>query len=392
MRAFIILLVFAVLPGMALLVHKWPQVFPCRSTGTAGAEIREGPWGRLEINDLAIAPADVIVPDQIPPVKWLFSDSGPEQVRNLLRSLGLPEEVLPGLLDTNNWTFTAQGMEVHPPAAAVLALTPEARIRLYHTLGANAQNPDYFQPWSMKTPLFEQRLSDANVTAATRDLVRRLAYVHGRRTFFSDVPVLLGRIVDGDQRRRIMQLLNSASTHQVQLVIPRGADTDALINYWSLPGRRKDLKPILESISQLPKGGRLDIAHLLPAFARQRLYIYPSPVLAQDGVRRDCHWTSLNFAALAPDDRFGDSEQATAYILQNFSQTGEKPQYGDLLLYMLPNGDSIHSAVYLAGNLAFTKNGENLDQPWIIMDVDELRELYSHYYHSSIAVQVWRRK
>ena len=57
-----------------------------------------------------------------------------------------------------------------------------------------------------------------------------------------------------------------------------------------------------------------------------------------------------------------------------------------------PDGDCIHSAVYLAGGLAFTKNGEGLGQPWIIMDVEELRELYGFFRHAAVEVQYWREQ
>jgi hypothetical protein len=395
LRAFIGLLGFVVLPWvlMALSVLPIPQWHWLKRD--SATEIRAGPWGRLEIVDIAISPIDILVPgtpDQPLPTTWVFENYGPEELKDWIQSLDLTDAQRVDLLNTNAWIVAANGVTLHPAGETVLGLTPAARLGLYEVLGSCSRNEGYFQPWSMKAALFEDRLAHAGLAAETQQLVRRLAYSKGTRMFFSDVPVILNRLANMEDKRRVMRFLNSASTYLVHLEVSPEADTEAIAAYWGLRGRRKDLKPILESLTRLPRGGKLDIAHVLPAFARQRLYIYPSPVLAQDGVRRDCHWTSLNFFSLVPDDRFGDSEEATRHILADFYQIGEQPQYGDLALFLLPSGDAIHSAVVLAGNLAFTKNGENLDQPWIIMDIDELRELYGFYYHTTLGVQFWRQK
>lgn len=395
LRAFLGLLGVLVLPWVVIILLRLSPAGGWRACWTRDAEIREGPWGRLEIRDIAIAPLDILIPGQPGqslPTIWICEGLDPAKLKDFILSLGLPESLRADLLATNAWAFADNNITLCPPDAAVLALDAASRIRLYDFLGATAANPDFFQPWSMKTLLFENRLVHSGLSEATRNLIHRLAYVRGARTFVSDIPVILNQLVDEDEKRRVMRFLSSASTYQVNLYVAADSDTDAITAYWGLRGRRKDIKPILESLAQLPRGGRLDIAHLLPAFARQRLYIYPSPLLVQDGIRRDCHWTSLNFSSLVADDRFGDPEKATHHILENYYHTGETPQYGDLALYMLPNGDCIHSAVYLAGNLVFTKNGDTLDQPWIIMDVDEIQELYSHYHHAPVGVQYWRLK
>ena len=402
-RAFLGLLGLLILPWVMIAMSWLPnpiQWLTCRATCGAScpvlaAEVREGPWGRLEINDIAIAPVDVLVPGppgKPLPINWFFEGLSSGQLIELLQSFDLTELQRADLLTTNTWDVATNGVMLHPSGETVLGLDPAVRMRLYDLLGASTTNQDYFQPWSMKASLFEERLARSGLNPKAQDLVRHLAYAKGGRMFISDLPVILNQLVDMAQKRRVMRLLNSASTYQVQLAVPPDADTDAIAAYWGARGRRKDLKPILESLSQLPGGGKLDIAHLLPAFARQRLYIYPDSSLVAEGVRHDCHWTSLNFFSLIPDERFGNSDEATSHILANYYQTGETPQFGDLILLMLPSGDSIHSAVMLAGNLGFTKNGENLDQPWIIMDIDELRELYSQYYHADLGVQFWRLK
>ena len=388
-----VLLAAVILPWILLALRMQGDLRSRVGAGRAVSGIREGAWGRLRVHDLAIAPVDVIVPGQPGrrlDTTWVFAGYAPEKLRALFGSLDSSGEAAGRLLDERTWEVGPEAIVVHPPDEAVLGLEPGDRARLYDVLGSMPANEAHFQPWTMKTAMFADRVESAKLGEAARGLLHRLAYARGGRTFFSDVPVLLNGVADPEQQRQAMRILNSASTYQVHLVVPPDADTDAMAGYWGYRGRRKDLKPILESLAQLPGGGELDIAHVLPAFARQRLYIYPSSVLARDGVRRDCHWTSLNFFSLIPDDRFGNSEEATRFILANYGRTSETPRFGDLVLLTQPDGDCIHSAVYLAGGLAFTKNGEGLGQPWIIMDVEELRELYGFFRHADVGVQYWR--
>jgi hypothetical protein len=37
-----------------------------------------------------------------------------------------------------------------------------------------------------------------------------------------------------------------------------------------------------------------------------------------------------------------------------------------------------HSAVYLADDLVFTKNGQNYTMPWMIMRISDLHAMYSN--------------
>jgi hypothetical protein len=77
----------------------------------------------------------------------------------------------------------------------------------------------------------------------------------------------------------------------------------------------------------------------------------------------------LKFRASVPDNRFGDTERAQRHIPEHDYRTDESPEFGDILFFSLPNGHTIQSAVHLAAGLVFTKNGDSLQQPWIMMDL-----------------------
>jgi hypothetical protein len=49
---------------------------------------------------------------------------------------------------------------------------------------------------------------------------------------------------------------------------------------------------------------------------------------------------------------------------------------GDILLLLNSRNEVKHSAVYLADDLVFTKNGNNYRQPWMIMHIPDLLATY----------------
>ncbi|HXS68835.1 MAG TPA: hypothetical protein VN761_08325, partial [Candidatus Polarisedimenticolia bacterium] len=64
-------------------------------------------------------------------------------------------------------------------------------------------------------------------------------------------------------------------------------------------------------------------------------------------------------------------------IEANYYQIAKATKYGDIILFM--DGDSnnaIHSAVYLADDIVFTKNGNNMAQPWMLMHLKDLMMKY----------------
>jgi hypothetical protein len=44
-------------------------------------------------------------------------------------------------------------------------------------------------------------------------------------------------------------------------------------SYWSKSGRSRELKPLFQSLARVP-GGAINVEHLLPPFARLRLYTH----------------------------------------------------------------------------------------------------------------------
>jgi hypothetical protein len=150
-----------------------------------------------------------------------------------------------------------------------------------------------------------------------------------------------------------------------------------LLGYWNLPPNCQgtEVRPLLEALKALPEGGNLSLLYLLPQFARDRLYTYPLPSRSGDAYP-DCHWTTFNFNRETPDNRFNDPAYPVQYIAQNYAQIPAPTQYGDILLVINEQKELKHSAVYLADDLVFTKNGQNPRQPWMIMHIPDLLANY----------------
>ncbi|HEX7652893.1 MAG TPA: hypothetical protein VF607_05270, partial [Verrucomicrobiae bacterium] len=161
--------------------------------------------------------------------------------------------------------------------------------------------------------------------------------------------------------------------------------------YWSnVPNVRfMDIRPMMDSLKQLPEGGSISLVYLLPKFARERLYTYPLPSQAGDPTM-DCHWSTFNFSNETPDNRFNDPAYAVDYIRKNFYQIAAPSQYGDILLLINDKQEVKHSAVFIADDIVFTKNGNNYRQPWMLMHISDLLATYPA--HPPMKAVYMRRK
>ena len=138
-----------------------------------------------------------------------------------------------------------------------------------------------------------------------------------------------------------------------------------------------DVRPMLEALKRLPRGGTLSLMYLLPPFARERLYTFPSPPAPGEPIP-DCLWSTFNFSNVTPDNRFFDMAECLRHIDHDFYKIAQPGLCGDVLLFKNNKGEIRHSAVYLAADLVFSKIGKNYTMPWTIMRISDLQALYSN--------------
>ena len=179
-------------------------------------------------------------------------------------------------------------------------------------------------------------------------------------------------------RVHLAQLFSRESAVLARLQISPDTDIEKLIGYWgAAPGVRvKDIRPLLESLKNTPEGGTISLLYFLPQFARQRLYTFPLPPKPGEP-RMDCHWSTMNFFRETPDNQFNDSSYTAKYLDEHYYTIAKPNAYGDLIFLLDDKNQALHSAVYIADDLVFTKNGDNYLQPWMFMHLKDLTGMYS---------------
>jgi len=340
----------------------------------------EGPWGRLEIVPIIISPPMEFVwqTEAGGPrgVIWHFPKMSLSQLNEKLIELGLPDSLQSRLRSLAEMNPTIDGYSMRVDRGLVMGLSPEVRARLYVFLHRFKQNTDQVESFRFCGASAEQWFGDAPISPETRRLVAPLVYRHGSFLFFSDLRSVEPLLPSVEERMALVRALSRESTVLLNLKVSPESDIEALVRYWGRGGRDKEVRPILESLSQVGGEQSLDITQLLPPFARQRIYTYPSPQLDDARISRDCFFSALNFFSDPPDERFGKAESTFSTFREDYYRVFGDLQFGDLILYTDHRGELVHAAVYIAANIVFTKNGTTIARPWMFLRLQDMKDFY----------------
>jgi len=357
---------------------------------------RSGPWGDLDYFTVYLEASIATLKSMDLPsyeTAWKFVGYTEDQVAKLFQSVKLPAEIQAELLDRTKWRREEKILTVLPSREAVLGLPPEARGAIYQILGRWEENSFHHEPDVISGHDVRAWLQRANLPEDVLAAIEKTVYQRGKNLVFADQPMVLRMVQSEEDRLKIRKALSRTPTLIVKLRLGPDSDIIKIGDYWGGHGRSKDVLPFLESVSQISEGNIVDVIHLLPPSVRSLLYTFPSPNHGRTGYYPDCHWTSLNFANFDPLERLADPTMATAYTLENYTRTSaaEAYRYGDVLFFMDGNsGNAIHSCVYLADDIVYTKNGRSPMQPWVLMKLDELVSFYAMFYQPQVAC--YRRK
>jgi len=354
--------------------------------GAGGAPAPEttsatGPWGHLVRTPIVISPPLEYVPadwGRNAPAEWVFPDATVEVVTAFLSSSGFSPEQIAQLGPHTRREAQVRGVVINPPADLVRALSPDVRSRLYTQLSRSMLNFDQAQSFRFRGKTPDDWLSGTLMSADTRRLVEPLIYSDSNFLHFADIESIRSQIASPLERQYLAKGLLRNATVMVRLSVDSPDEVSGLANYWGTGGRRTDIRPLLESISEANDGRSIDIVHLLPAFARSHLYRFPK-VQTMDLTRpllANCLWSSLNFFEEVPEDRYLDVDYALNALRTGYYIVEHGYQLGDIVALVDDEGDLFHVAVYLADGLLFTKNGTSPVAPWTIMSVDELTDFY----------------
>lgn len=331
-------------------------------------EARRAPWGQLEITPLVLERPDEMFSD-VPlgsVIAWNFPNHSREQLSELLKSCGLSSGQQASLLETNRWQAVGNGWRILPAPEVVRDLSEAAREKIYTVL---ARSPDNAQaaPFVFRADQFERLLAGGTLTAEQVELARRLSYRKDGLQCFADGQ-LFAQMTSSNDTRQLFKSLLRVPTMTVKLHLTGDSDLDALVRYWGLEGRERELRPLLHSLARAPGGGRINVADLLPAMPRLRLYTYPT---LTNSPRLDCFWTSFSFFGDQPGYRLADMEYTADLLARNYTEGRGEKRFGDLLI--LVDGDvAEHACIYIADDIYFTKNGKDRNQPWVFMHLQDI--------------------
>jgi hypothetical protein len=385
--------------GLGLLVIPWlvvATIYVRAPDGTVAADRPEvttvgttraakpGAWGRLSLTPIIVSPPlEYVAADwgrRDRPHRWYFPGTSPELLRAFLSSTGLTAEQIVKLESTVHREERIAGLSLSPDLELLRSLDPQIRARLYLQLAKSTLNEDQGNSFRFFGTSAEQWLGGTMIAPETRQLIEPLIYRDGDFMHFADAAIAHARITDRQELQRLAKALLRQPTVLVRLSVDRTSEIAALAQYWGRGGRATDIRPLLESVAGSGSDGNIDIVHLLPSFARNRLYRYPKlttgdlnkPALA------NCLWSSLNFFQAEPDDRFLDVNNALASLRQDYHIVESDFQLGDIVALLDAEGDLFHVVVYLADDLVFTKNGTSPVSPWTIMPLQRVKD----YYHA----------
>lgn len=392
----IAVIVLVTLPWVVVAAVWWGGDRPSQPAplAVAGADraatTTAGPWGELVIQPITISPPAEYVPrtwGEVQPSVWHFPPMTGDELETRLVGLGLSREEARALRSTARASAVG-GLFVTPAAELVAGLAPAVRARVYLELGriAARTGPDspinYDQATSYRYfgSSLDDWLNPAMIAPETRRLVEPYVYAHDGFLYFADIEYIRARIQDPDELQRLAKVLLRQATMLVEVQVPGIEAVDAMADYWGRGGRRTDLKPLLESIALRNAADHrsIDVSHLLPPLARQHLYRYPRPSVEdfERPLLANCLWTALNFFAPEPDARYLDPAFALERLKADYFLVQDNLQLGDIVAFTDTDGVLVHVAVYLAGDLLFSKNGTSPLSPWSILPLDRFKGHY----------------
>jgi len=268
-------------------------------------------------------------------------------------------------------------MMVTPSREVVFTLPENAIKGIYKVLVLSPVNNGLRE--TAPVSILEYMTETNGVAKATAALFKQVCWRYGDNLVCYCLPHVLASLPSYEQKNHLMKALSRQQTMLLKLRVKPDSDINALNNYWGKACWSMDVRALLESLAKTSGGGQLDIVELLPPIPTQLLYTYPVPQNPLNGpaVKQDCMWTSFNFFRDPPDPKFNDANYILEKLKTEYYQVTTDPRYGDIVMFATPDKEFIHSAVYLADDIVYTKNGDNPRNPWVLSTISNLREIYS---------------
>lgn len=338
------------------------------------------PWGTLDITPFAMLEPEEYLPvsaDESLAARWFFAGYTPVQLAALFESLTAAPPVKEFLLDRSRWGIQPDGVVLHPTRGVLERLDRATRQRLYPILGESRQNFTHYGSFRFPPAGYRRWFEQSGLHGEVLAQIDELTYTNQAGAIcLSDVGLLQGRLTP-HEFRQFLRALFSEPAVLVSLRVGPGSDLPGLAAYWGRGGREAQVLALLRAVATAPGGGSISVTHLLPPFARARLYTFRTDT-GNPASEQDCFWTTVNFFRRESDPQLPPGVSPHRVFDTRYQPCQEPFQFGDALLFFEENNPSpIHACVYLAADVVFTKNGANFRRPWTLMPLQELLPRYS---------------
>ncbi len=281
---------------------------------------RQGVWGELLTQEISLErPVEYLINEMktVPPPVWTFRGMSVAEVRAFFITNGLPEQQADKALAPDRVSTQGTITVFKPSEEFLLSLRPETRARLYESMRGLDVNVYLDWPYYFPRDSVQSVFRDARLHPDDLALIKKLAYRGQDAWRLADFETLMGRIPTLERRVAAAASLSRQYTVLVRLCIRPDTDLDQLAAYWGkVPNFHfTDVRPMLQALKGLPRGGTVSLLYLLPPFARNHLYTYRLPPAPGEPIK-DCHWSTFNFCNVKPDDRFSSLAECGRYIDQ----------------------------------------------------------------------------
>ena len=359
-------------PGRGLFWRK--TISQATTTQNTAATTNHPSWGRLEYVPIALDRPESYFTNDVPDSAktwWVFRNHTEQQFGAFLGSLDLTHAARTYLMDRAHWEILPRAIRLKPPPEIVVSLAPETRRRLYEMLGHNPENAAQARPFRFRADGFDTWFADCGLPPDKLELVRKLTYPQQNNLCFADAAAF-SQLASPAEAKCLVKTLWRVSTFILKVKVDPATDVNALLKYWGTLGTARSYRPLIDSMSRVPEGSTINVSYFLPPFARLRLYTYPDP-RDPDILRQDCFWTGMNFCNGTPDNGFFNPDYTRAALKSDYARVRDNSkQFGDLLMLLSKDEEALHLCVYLADGVVFTKNGANIQQPWVLMKLAEM--------------------
>jgi hypothetical protein len=341
-------------------------------------QVQTGPWGSLEYRRFFLPiPKDWLEGQpRSEPCAWQISGISPARVNEFMTDGTLSVEEQRLWRDTCRVEPNGDGTIIHPSKEFRWALQPRSRAMLYLWLAQFPENVAQNFPFCYATVAAKDWIPDNTLPPDLAASIQRLSYQSDLSVCFADLDLIEDQIPDLQQRAELLGLLYRHPYCEVRLRIDQHSDLVTLANYWGGMQTAGQVKAKLKKTLGKKSEAYISLASLMPPLPRSMLDTFPGIPTDASKPQPDCYWTVFNFFASKPDNRFYDSDFMETALAKVHEPVSGKPSYGDILFLVDSSGRPFHSAVYLADDFVFTKNGGHFTQPWVIMKLADMKACY----------------